>query len=114
MNTNVCKCYKDPEAADRPYIRYIKIFFTRFGTVLTACVPVFSCVADTGLTLQLRETAGSSSGRVIGEHETISAAYSLLLEECQSRHLLLLYILNVMLLFAFICVIKKMMDCYRG
>ncbi len=64
-------------------------------------------MADTGLTLQLRETAGSSSGRVIGEHETISAAYSLLLEECQSRHLLLLYIWNVMLLFAFICVIKK-------
>ncbi len=62
------------------------------------------------MTLQLRETAGSSSGRVIGEHETISAAYSLLLKECQSRHLLLLYILNVMLLFAFICVFKKKND----
>ncbi len=78
-----------------------------FGIVLTACVPVFSCTADIGKILQLRETAGSASGRVIGEHETIRAAYSLLLEERQSRHLLLLYILNVMLLFAFICVIKK-------
>ena len=77
------------------------------GIVLTACVPVFSCTADIWMILQDRETTGSASGRVTGEHESIRAANSLLLEERQSRHLLLLYILNVMLLFAFICVIKK-------
>jgi hypothetical protein len=86
-----------------------------FGIVLTACVPVFSCTADIWMILQDRETTGSASGRVTGEHESIRAANSLLLEERQSRHLLLLYILNVMLLFAFTCVIKKkMMECYRG
>jgi hypothetical protein len=81
-----------------------------FGIVLTACVPVFSCTADIWMILQDRETTGSASGRVTGEHESIRAANSLLLEERQSRHLLLLYILNVMLLFAFICVIKKKND----
>jgi hypothetical protein len=81
-----------------------------FGIVLTACVPVFSCTADIWMILQDRETAGSASGRVTGEHESIRAANSLLLEERQSRHLLLLYILNVMFLFAFICVIIKKND----
>ncbi len=90
INTNIFKCNKDPESAGRSYIRYIKYFFIMFGIVLTACVPVFSCTVDIGMILQLRETAGSASGRVIGEHETIRAAYSLLLEERQSRHLLLL------------------------
>ncbi len=70
-----------------------------FGIALTACVPVFSCT-DNWMILQDQETAGSASGRVTGEHESIRAANSLLLEERQSRHLLLLYILNVMLLFA--------------
>ena len=86
------------------------------GIVLTACVPVFSCTADIWKILQDQETAGSASGRVTGEHESIRAANSYLLEERQSRHLLLLYFfLNEMFLFAYICAIKKkMMDCYRG
>jgi hypothetical protein len=60
MNTNVCKCYKDPEAADRPYIRYIKIYFYKVRYSFNCLCPCFFMCGGHRI-----DSSTSRNGRVI-------------------------------------------------
>jgi hypothetical protein len=61
MNTNICKCNKDPESAGRSYIRYINYSYKLWYNFNCLC-PCFSCAADIGRILQLHERLGQQVG----------------------------------------------------